>query len=50
MKTYVDIGDYVGVEGEIYTTQTGDFATFGCHFRLFFITSRQLYKIPKRQL
>ncbi len=33
-KTYVDIGDYVGIEGELYTTQTGEITVKALSYEL----------------
>ena len=33
-KTYVDIADYIGIEGELYTTQTGEITVRALDFKL----------------
>jgi len=44
-KTYVDIGDYVGVEGELYTTQTGELTIKALNFKLL---SKAMLPLPEK--
>lgn len=44
-KTYVDIGDYVGIEGELYTTQTGELTIKALSFELL---SKAMLPLPEK--
>lgn len=44
-KTYVDIGDYVGIEGEIYTTQTGEITIKALNYSLL---SKAMLPLPEK--
>jgi len=44
-KTYVDIGDYVGIEGELYTTQTGEITIKTLNFSLL---SKAMLPLPEK--
>jgi len=44
-KTYVDIGDYVGIEGEMYTTQTGEITIKATSYELL---SKAMLPLPEK--
>ena len=44
-KTYVDIGDYVGIEGELYVTQTGEITVKTTNFSLL---SKAMLPLPEK--